>query len=51
MISLARPDLSAEGMILPEDIADIVGFYLDMRSSCAVIDEIDVHRVTKEPFA
>jgi hypothetical protein len=38
-------------MILPEDIADIVGMYLMLRKSNAVVDEIEVHRVTKEPFA
>ena len=51
MIAMVRPDLSPEGMILPEDIADIMGFYLERRKSNAVIDEIEVHRVTKEPFA
>lgn len=51
MIAMVRPDLSSEGMILPEDIADIAGFYLEHRHTNAVIDEIEVHRVTKEPFA
>ena len=51
MIAMVRPDLTPEGMILPEDIADIAGFYLEMRTTNAVIDEIEVHRVTKEPFA
>lgn len=51
MIAMVRPDLSPEGMILPEDIADIVGMYLMLRKSNAVVDEIEVHRVTKEPFA
>lgn len=51
MIAMVRPDLQPEGMILPEDIANIVGFYLENRRSNAVIDEIEVHRVTKEPFA
>lgn len=51
MIAMVRPDLSPEGMILPEDIADIVGVYLMLRKSNAVVDEIEVHRVTKEPFA
>ena len=51
MIAVARPDLSPEGMILPEDIADIAGFYLEMRKTNAVVDEIEVHRDTKEPFA
>lgn len=51
MIAMVRPDLQPEGMILPEDIANIVGFYLENRRSNAVIDEIEVHRVNKEPFA
>lgn len=50
MIAMVRPDLSPEGMIMPQDIADIVGFYLEHRKTNAVIDEIEVHRVTKEPF-
>jgi hypothetical protein len=48
---MVRPDLTPEWMILPEDIADIVGVYLMLRKSNAVEDEIEVHRVTKEPFA
>ena len=51
MIAKARPDLTPEGMMLPEDIASVVGFYLEMRTSNAVVDEIQLHRVTKEPFA
>ena len=51
MIAMVRPDLTPEGMILPEDIADIAGFYLEMRTTNCVIDEIEAHRVTKEPFA
>ena len=51
MIAMVRPDLSPEGMILPEDIASIAGFYLEMRTSNCVVDEIEAHRVTKEPFA
>lgn len=51
MIAITRPDLTSEGMMLPEDIADMVGFYLEMRPTNAVIDEIQAHRVNKEPFA
>ena len=50
MVAIARPDLSSEGMILAEDIADIAGFYLEHRFTNAVIDEINVHRVGKTPF-
>ncbi len=51
MIALARPDLSPEGMTLPEDIADIVCFLLEKRRSNACIDEVQLHRSTKAPFA
>lgn len=51
MIAMVRPDLTPEGMILPEDVADMVSFYLEFRKTNAVIDEIEAHRVTKEPFA
>ena len=51
MIAMVRPDLTPEGMMLPEDIADIIGVYLQFRKTNAVIDEIEAHRVTKEPFA
>lgn len=49
MVKIARPDLTPEGMIMPEEIADIVWFFLARRGN-AVVDEILVHRVNKEPF-
>ena len=49
MVKISRPDLSPEGMIMPEDIADTVWFLLANRTN-AVIDEICLHRVNKEPF-
>ena len=49
MVKVSRPDLTPDGMILPSDIADIVHFFLANRGN-AVIDEIIVHRVGKEPF-
>lgn len=49
MVKIARPDLTPEGMIVPEEIADIVWFFLEKRGN-AVVDEILVHRVNKEPF-
>ena len=49
MVKISRPDLTAEGMIMPEDIADIVLFFLKNRGN-AVVDEILVHRVNKQPF-
>ncbi|MBE6885976.1 MAG: SDR family oxidoreductase [Ruminococcaceae bacterium] len=50
MVKISRPDLTPEGMILPEDIAEIVWFFLSHRGN-AVVDEIIVHRVNKEPFS
>ncbi len=50
MVRVARPDLSDEGMILPEDIAEITAFFIEHRTN-AVVDEIQVHRAGKAPFA
>lgn len=44
-----RPDLLDEPNMLPEDMVDIIEFWLTHRSN-AVIDQINVHRVSKEPF-
>ena len=49
MVKLSRPDLSSEGMIMPDEIAEIIHFLLVNRGN-AVIDEILVHRLNKEPF-
>lgn len=49
MIKVSRPDLSSDGMIMPKDIVDIIMFILTHRNN-AVIDEILVHRVGKQPF-
>ena len=49
MVKVSRPDLSPDGMIMQQDIADLVWFFLAHRTN-AVVDEILVHRVTKEPF-
>ena len=49
MVKVSRPDLTPEGMIMPEDIAELVAFFLENRGN-AVVDEIVVHRVAKEPF-
>lgn len=49
MVKVARPDLTGEGMISPEEIAEIIHFFLHYKGN-AVIDEINVHRVNKEPF-
>lgn len=49
MVKIARPDLSEEGMISTDEIAQVVLFLLNFRGN-AVIDEISVHREGKEPF-
>ena len=51
MVALSRPDLTPDMVSLPEDIADIAAFYLEHRDANAIIDEIQVHRSGKEPFA
>lgn len=50
MIKLTRPDLTEDGMILAADIAEIAAFLITHRSN-AVVDEIQVHRAGKAPFA
>lgn len=50
MVKISRPDLTDEGMILAEDIAEIAAFFVEHRTN-AIIDEIEVHRVGKAPFA
>ncbi len=49
MIGVSRPDLTSDGMIMPQDVADILIFLLEHRGN-AVIDEIKLHRAAKEPF-
>ncbi|MBQ3100494.1 MAG: SDR family oxidoreductase [Clostridia bacterium] len=50
MVKISRPDLSSDGLILPEDIADIAEFFITHRTN-SVIDEIETHRANKAPFA
>ncbi|MCQ2437322.1 MAG: SDR family oxidoreductase [Clostridia bacterium] len=49
MILIARPDLVNDAMITPEEVADAVSMLVFSRGN-AVIDEIRLHRVGKEPF-
>lgn len=49
MVKIARPDLKGDDMILPEEIAETAAFLILNRGN-AVVDEIRVHRVGKEPF-
>ena len=49
MIAIARPDLSPEGMILPEEVAELAAYLVTHRGN-AVVDEIRLHRAAKEPF-
>lgn len=50
MVKLSRPDLTPDGMIMPEDIADVIEFLVTHRTN-AVIDEIGIHRKGKTPFS
>ena len=49
MIRVARPDLGPEGMIAPEEIAELAAFLIEHRHN-GIIDEIQLHRTGKEPF-
>ncbi|MGL1893849.1 MAG: SDR family oxidoreductase [Spirochaetaceae bacterium] len=49
MVKIARPDLSPEGMISTEEIAEVAAFFICHRGN-AVVDEIQVHRIGKEPY-
>ena len=49
MIAVARPDLTPEGMIQPEEVAELAAYLIAHRGN-AVVDEIRLHRVNKEPF-
>lgn len=49
MVKIARPDLAGEDMITADEIAEIILFLLQYRGN-AVIDEICVHRMGKQPF-
>ena len=49
MIAVARPDLSPEGMIQPEEVAELAAYLIAPRGN-AVVDEIRLHRAAKEPF-
>ncbi len=50
MVKISRPDLTGEGMLLPQDVAETVLYLLKMRGSASVADEIQLHRESKEPF-
>ena len=49
MVALTRPDLTSDGMTVPQDVADAISYFLHMRKTNSVIDEIRLHRVTKSP--
>jgi 3-oxoacyl-[acyl-carrier protein] reductase len=49
MVKVARPDLSPEGMITPEEVAEAAAIFIIHRGN-AVIDEMRLHRIGKEPF-
>ena len=49
ILSSFAPNLSPEGMIMPEEVADAVAFLIEHRGN-AIIDEMRLHRLGKEPF-
>ena len=50
LVRSVRPDIDQTKLIAPEEIAAVVGTLLDMRAN-AVVDEVQVRRQTKEPWA
>lgn len=49
MVKVSRPDLTPDGMTMPEEVAEVIAFLLKHRNN-AVIDEILIHRTGKTPF-
>ena len=49
MVKVSRPDLTPDGMTMPEEVAEVIMFLLKHRNN-AVIDEILIHRTGKTPF-
>ena len=47
--TVSRPDIDMDALIAPEDLADVVEFLLTHRGN-AVIDEVRMHRIGKQPF-
>ena len=47
--TVSRPDIDMDALIAPEDLADVMEFLLTHRSN-AVIDEVQLHRIGKQPF-
>ena len=47
--TVSRPDIDMDALISPEDLADVMEFLLTHRGN-AVIDEVNMHRVGKQPF-
>ncbi len=50
MVKISRPDLTGEGMLLPEDVAETVLYLLKMRKSASVADEIQLSRIVAMSF-
>ena len=49
MIRIARPDLSSDSMIAPEEVAEAAAFLMESPGN-GIIDEIQLHRIGKEPY-
>ena len=47
--TVSRPDIDMDALIAPEDLADVMEFLLTHRGN-AVIDEVRIHRIGKQPF-
>ena len=49
LVKIVRPDLTPDGMIDPDEIAELAAYLIEHRGN-GIVDEIQVHRVGKEPF-
>lgn len=49
MVRVARPDLTGEDLIQPEEVAEQIAYLMEHRGN-AVVDEIRMHRPGKAPF-
>ncbi len=48
-LARTRPDLTQNGLMQPEEIAEVIAFLLSMRGN-AMIDEINLRRLNSTPF-
>ncbi len=50
MVAKVSPELDPAGLMLPSDVAEVAAFFVEHRTN-AVVDQINLHRSNKAPFA